>query len=68
MADTYNDSPVQNGLSDATNGFVVPNEPQLVLAIGSLGSAKDSTYTNLISSLQSDVDKYMVDRILEGGS
>ncbi|CAG8533042.1 15385_t:CDS:2 [Acaulospora colombiana] len=63
MADTSNDSRAQNGVSNATNESAAQ---QMVLAIGSLGSAKDSTYTDLISSLRSDVDKYMVDRILEG--
>ncbi|PVF98836.1 DUF689-domain-containing protein [Serendipita vermifera] len=66
MADTSNDSRIQNGVGNATNESTGQNGSQLVLAIGSLGSAKDSTYTNLISSLQSDVEKYMVDRILEG--
>jgi hypothetical protein len=43
------------------------NPPQEVLVIGSLGSAKDSTYYSVLESLQGNINKYMMDRIVEGG-
>jgi hypothetical protein len=54
-----------NGLS---NGHLeADNSSQQVLVIGSLGSAKDATYYSVLASLQGNIDKYMIDRIVEGG-
>jgi hypothetical protein len=54
-----------NGLS---NGHPeANNSSQQVLVIGSLGSAKDSTYYSVLASLQGNINKYMIDRIVEGG-
>ncbi|KIM19949.1 hypothetical protein M408DRAFT_334201 [Serendipita vermifera MAFF 305830] len=52
----------------ATTETVNGSDKENVLAIGSLGSAQDESYLNLLSSLSSEkknVDNHMMDRILE---
>jgi anamorsin len=54
-----------NGLS---NGHVeADSSSQQVLVVGSLGSAKDGTYYSVLAGLQGNMNKYMIDRIVEGG-
>ena len=58
------------GYVDANGSANVGEYIEKLLAIGSLGSAQDQTYLTLISRLSEQnkkLDKYMTDRILEGG-
>jgi hypothetical protein len=61
---------VAPGYSNANGSTNAGENKETVLVIGSLGSAQDQTYLNLISGLSEQnkkVDKYMTDRIIEGG-
>jgi hypothetical protein len=61
---------VANGYTNANGGTDAGGGKETVLVIGSLGSAQDQTYLTLISGLSDQnktVDKYMTDRIIEGG-
>lgn len=62
---TNNENNSTNGLK--TNESAPGTASQDILVVGSLGSAKDSTYYSVVSNLQGNVDKYLIDRILEGG-
>ncbi|KAG9054421.1 electron carrier [Serendipita sp. 407] len=57
-----------NGLSNGHGAL--DGEPkssvQNILAVGSLGSARDSSYYALLSYLDGNIDRYMIDRIVEG--
>jgi anamorsin len=61
---------VAPGYSNANGSTNAGDNKETVLVIGSLGSVQDQTYLTLISGLSEQnkkVDKYMTDRIIEGG-